>query len=445
MLNGGIHDEINKIGFCYICGKELQNSGNHQVCFLRCGHIFGFECIRALDFCPRCKLLPVRQNIGLLFFETNITKTLEDNEKLKEELVKVRERKMSLKKESSFLKDDIEYLMKQYQRKRESIAKSDLEIITYTKNPGIIFQKDIDGGKRLCFFCGKIVYTYKKDEKFGLEYLNFSDFSISDFIPCHDSQFRAICYNEDLDDIIASVASDKMLCFTSFEKKKVIESVELDILPWSCCWPSSRFVYIGCSNGTIICYDRDMKNVCYQYSIQGPPFFALDILNENLLVMVNSKETFILRTDDKTLIKCDEPNSHTSINVKTLISQHLCVLMTKKSMNIFRYYNEKFTFMKSIEFRPLSVNCKPYVYNFFSDNYFLYLCHDEYNFSLSNFVCLSADMWVRWRNRFIKNKTYINDLLMFGDEELYIGSITENRIRIISVPAENHMKKKYLA
>eukprot|EP01084_Bolivina_argentea_P061417 112237_1 len=60
-----------KIANCSICLEYMNSSGNHQICCLKCGHIFGRRCIehtlRKNGLCPICKKTARVNDIRNLF------------------------------------------------------------------------------------------------------------------------------------------------------------------------------------------------------------------------------------------------------------------------------------------------------------------------------------------------------------------------------------------
>jgi len=95
---------------CPICMEQWTSSGEHRLCCLRCGHLFGHSCIlRWLQHscnstnrrCPQCNKKAAVKHIRMLYAKklTAIDSTEYDN--LKKDLIKVSAEKNHLRMELS--------------------------------------------------------------------------------------------------------------------------------------------------------------------------------------------------------------------------------------------------------------------------------------------------------------------------------------------------------
>ncbi|CAH1419638.1 unnamed protein product [Lactuca virosa] len=86
LINDGVLDDSNDGGkeelirgeidglFCPICYEAWTNGGDHRICCLPCGHIYGFSCIkkwlqgrRASGRCPQCNGLCTLKDVRVLY------------------------------------------------------------------------------------------------------------------------------------------------------------------------------------------------------------------------------------------------------------------------------------------------------------------------------------------------------------------------------------------
>lgn len=78
---------------CIICSEAYTNAGSHRCCCLKCGHIFGKECIEkwiaTAKACPSCKAKATKKDIRVLYGRivkmtdtTELERVREDNKKL---------------------------------------------------------------------------------------------------------------------------------------------------------------------------------------------------------------------------------------------------------------------------------------------------------------------------------------------------------------------------
>lgn len=91
---------------CQICYEPFTNSGGHRVCCLKCGHIYGMECIEkwivSSKRCPSCNCKAMKKDIRILY-----TKNLKVMDTTELDRVKAELEKANIAKNSSELRYEI--------------------------------------------------------------------------------------------------------------------------------------------------------------------------------------------------------------------------------------------------------------------------------------------------------------------------------------------------
>ena len=108
---------------CVICFEPWTNFGDHQVCSLKCGHLFGKICIdkwlQSKPQCPQCQAKAKRIDIRVLFVSTLLAvKDMSEIGRLKAELAAAHAEISSLKALSGRLELEADVLRAEVSRLR---------------------------------------------------------------------------------------------------------------------------------------------------------------------------------------------------------------------------------------------------------------------------------------------------------------------------------------
>lgn len=179
---------MNEGSHCSICLGEYTSVGTHRVTSLKCGHLFGMECIEKWigtykrNYCPTCfapcKKIHLRQ-----IFATKVEAIDAGKEKeIIDKYIKECEMRKSLEMEVSKLKTHIDILKSSVKQsialEKTSHSKIHMTFLKYCK---IHFFPD-DSLLEFDAVNQVVIITCRKNGNFGIFRYSLSDFSINSFI-----------------------------------------------------------------------------------------------------------------------------------------------------------------------------------------------------------------------------------------------------------------------
>jgi E3 ubiquitin-protein ligase RFWD3 len=173
---------------CSICFGEYTNMGGHRITSLKCGHLFGYDCIYRWckiykkSYCPSCSA-PFKIAHLRTIFASEITAidTRKENEMI-EKYVQVTEKNKTLEKEIKNLKAQIDILKHSLKNKGpEQIAEPFKLHIRFLKYEKVHFPSQ---GSLIEYEPINAVFLIScyKNSTYGIYKYSASDFSINSFI-----------------------------------------------------------------------------------------------------------------------------------------------------------------------------------------------------------------------------------------------------------------------
>ncbi|XP_044764495.1 E3 ubiquitin-protein ligase RFWD3-like [Coccinella septempunctata] len=269
---------------CPICLDNWTNSGEHRICCLKCGHLFGHSCIlrwmqsQTKKSCPTCKKKILKSDIRFLYTKKLIAV---DNSELQEmkvkldcvinernniqlELSKYICREHALNQEITFLKSQLRTL-KNNPLLFSNSSRSDA--ISNNSVPKIKLYMDkslevcpagacrvFDVNPALDLIMVNVKSPSNLFSGFGLRKICISQYRTLAFLPLHTSQIRDVSFQNVN---VLSVSTDKMVKITDSLNNSTVCSFVQTLPLWSCCWDSldNNVFYIGTQMGAIHKYD----------------------------------------------------------------------------------------------------------------------------------------------------------------------------------------------
>lgn len=276
---------------CSICFEPWANSGNHRLASLKCGHMFGFSCIEHWlkgqgSKCPQCNAKARKMDIRVLYAKSLKVLDTSEKDRVVKELEKERESKRKLELEHAQIKLKYELktqlvvkLQEELRMMKNSVAGSS---ISSSQSIGLsqvgsngtkskfrlvmnfTLEMIKDGGCRVMAYnewLGMMVVSLPSQVAMfpgcGVKKINVLDMKSERYVPIHQKQIRDLAFNPTKNDLLLSVAMDKLVKITNICNNTTVGSYTADAPLWSCCWNADEVnqFFVGTATGSVIQYE----------------------------------------------------------------------------------------------------------------------------------------------------------------------------------------------
>lgn len=281
---------------CPICYDNWTSAGEHRLCSLKCGHLFGLSCVtrwlnsQRRKTCPSCKKHVSRNDIRYIYAKKVIAVDTHVVETLRKQLVDVNSEKCQLQIElkkskcrESLLVQEVGELKKQIAglNARKSAADTVLQQ-QKSCNGRVRLYKDksleISLGCRV-FDVNVRLNTIAVSSKshsalfagFGIRKVTISDYKLTTFLPLHSDAIRDVAFHPE-NNALLTASLDKSCKIVDYTTNSTAITVGCGVELWSCCWDSSNsnIFYAGTRQGSVLQYDvRQPSNHMTLYSVPG--------------------------------------------------------------------------------------------------------------------------------------------------------------------------------
>ncbi|XP_010490825.1 PREDICTED: E3 ubiquitin-protein ligase RFWD3-like isoform X2 [Camelina sativa] len=286
--------------FCLICMEVWTNDGEHQVCCLPCGHLYGFSCIKkwlqqrqSAGKCPqcirKCSLRDVRKIYAsrvaavddeaqkrILFLESKLSSIEQKTASWSNKEAQWKKMEAELRLEVHKLKKiaDMESLAMGAQR-NSHVASQNQYIPGHTNYqehhghaPSCSFRHqgdllvsggrlfDIDGGRKIVLLARRLSGV---GGTFVLTQMSLHSGEIDDILlPPTTRAIKDLHLSPHNNGLAVFGSLGKKLSVISLESHNTVLSYDLPAAPWSCSWDlnSSHYIYAGLQNGMVLVFDR---------------------------------------------------------------------------------------------------------------------------------------------------------------------------------------------
>lgn len=272
---------------CPICMEQWTSSGEHRLCCLRCGHLFGHSCIlRWLQYscnstnrrCPQCNKKASVKHIRMLYAKKLTALDTAEYDKLKKELLNVSAEKNRIQMELSQYDIRLKVFDQQMasMKKRISELESqqseiDIHVNQNTSNPStrkFHLERSIEickeGGCRVLDFnpwhkflaiCQKSTHTLFNG--YGIRKIDCEYFQLQQFIFLHTQAIRDLTFHSTQQTLLLSVGFDKCAKLMDIQNNTVVHTYQTEHPLWSCCWSGDNphIFLTGAQNGSISQFD----------------------------------------------------------------------------------------------------------------------------------------------------------------------------------------------
>ena len=141
--------EDDNLNPCAICFEPIANVGDHRLVALKCGHLFGDNCIRkwikAQKKCPQCNCKAIPSQIRYIYSKNLVVRESEENDKLKRTLAKLEADLTRCKGEKIKLHVDYECLLIEHETLKKDFGKCADELQAMKKKERV--EQKLAGGK----------------------------------------------------------------------------------------------------------------------------------------------------------------------------------------------------------------------------------------------------------------------------------------------------------
>lgn len=277
---------------CPICMDQWTGSGEHRLCCLRCGHLFGhccilkwlqYSCTSANRRCPQCNRKAAVKDIRMLYAKKLTQIDNGEVDKLKKQVDSLTAEKKSLELEmtKSFVKQKIlEQQVSGMQNRIAELVRQQSEVTVHAHqnisrhvSKKFYLDRSIeickDGGCRVLDYspwyrC--LVVSQKSTNSlfsgYGIKKIDSDKFQPRQFIFLHAQAIRDVTFHKTRASLLLSVGFDKCAKIMDIQNNIVLHTYQTECPLWSCCWSGDdpNIFFTGAQNGSITQFDIRQTN-----------------------------------------------------------------------------------------------------------------------------------------------------------------------------------------
>ncbi|XP_043502454.1 E3 ubiquitin-protein ligase RFWD3-like [Polistes fuscatus] len=274
---------------CSICLESWTATGDHRLCCLRCGHLFGRSCVlkwlqvsctSSNRRCPQCnmkahlkdvrnlyakKLISV-DNYELELVKNQLSLVMVEKNRLESELSTSNMRQKLYEEQLTNMKTYIADLQSQLNTVKGDLNHCMKNELTTSTNFYLEHSLEIckeDGCRVLDYnpWYGLLVVSQKSENPlfkgYGVKKIDVETFVSRKFLFLHSQPIRDINFHPSQQNILLSVGFDKTAKLIDMRSNVIMHSYKTDFTLWSSCWSSddTNIFFAGAQNGSIIRFD----------------------------------------------------------------------------------------------------------------------------------------------------------------------------------------------
>lgn len=284
-------DESDDIETCLICCEPYHASNEHRMVSLKCGHIYGKECIErwlktkeSKRRCPKCNQTSTLKDIRVIYaktvkcidtteldearkqleFEKRLRLTFEQKiEELKFDIGIKESENIQLKRQLNE-RDDFIKRFKATNQVATSLNQAKLNSLTRSSEPFTLLKKiDLNSeGCRLILVAEVLGYilisqptsTNSLVKGYGIRRISINNLdSFSDFIYLHTANIKDMNLHP-IDAILLTASFDKSVKLVNLISKQTMGTLTLESKPWCVSWNriKTNLFYVGLNDGFIL-------------------------------------------------------------------------------------------------------------------------------------------------------------------------------------------------
>ncbi|CAB3244739.1 unnamed protein product [Arctia plantaginis] len=258
---------------CPICLDAWGNSGDHRLVSLKCGHLFGAECVRRWlkaqppkeGSCPTCKSKAVMKDLRFIYAKRLVAADTSQITALQKQLETVQAEKSRTVLELQKTKIAHRACLLQLEVLRTTLMKSQITREPVKKSWRFALEKNLeiskDGGCRVMTYNCRTYELYVSQKStnnlfpgYGIRKVSCVDYKLGQFLHLHPKPIRDITYSPPRD-LLLSVGLDS--CARIVDRGSPSVTINAGFPLWCCSWDHLRSneFYVGGVGGTVHTYD----------------------------------------------------------------------------------------------------------------------------------------------------------------------------------------------
>lgn len=283
---------------CPICLDNWTNSGEHRICALKCGHLFGLKCVnrwlasQQRKSCPTCKKRVIRSDIRYIYAKKLIAVDTTELDIMKKQIDNLNEEKNRVQIELTrslcrehLLNDQVKDLKKQInnlndiiEARKISTGKSQSQQnASYSSENKESVRLFKDKSLEICLHNGcrvldanvrrdLIVSSMKSPNVlftgYGIRKITISNYKPTMFIPLHVGIIRDVVFHP-CKEYVLTASFDKSFKILDINSNSTSHSVVTESPLWSSCWDitDENVLYVGSQQGSVSKYDMRQLSV----------------------------------------------------------------------------------------------------------------------------------------------------------------------------------------
>lgn len=282
---------------CPICLDNWTNTGEHRICALKCGHLFGLKCVtrwlasQQRKSCPTCKKRVVRSDIRYIYAKKLIAVDTTELDIMKKQMDNLNEEKNRVQIELTrslcrehLLNEQVKDLKKQINnlndvieaRKLSSVQSLSQNVAHGSENKETV-RLFKDKSLEICLFNGcrvldanvrrdLIVASMKSPNVlftgYGIRKITISNYKPTMFIPLHVGVIRDVVFHP-CKEYVLTASVDKSFKILDINSNSTTHSVVTESPLWSSCWDvtDENILYVGSQQGSVFKYDMRQLSI----------------------------------------------------------------------------------------------------------------------------------------------------------------------------------------
>lgn len=291
---------------CAICWEPVSIDGDHQICALKCGHIFGLscvvQCLKSTHKCPKCrKGSEPGLQIPLVWDGTFPVDTLhiQHLKRTKKTLMGENER---LSHENDSLSRKKKSLMHKNRYFEVSVQKPVKRIACDSRHPLVLFEHQVNYPRSVSLSRKVIAVGVCEGNRYGLRCFDIESFCNSIFFPIHSSEVTDVRhYNDDVH-IFVTTSIDKNVVLFSIRSQQIMFKYTADVPLWSVCSLDKNSLFLGGVKGKLyrVSLFGDVRSIALNTS---NPIKSLSMLDSSVLFASSPDKSFLVDSETLKVLK----------------------------------------------------------------------------------------------------------------------------------------------
>ncbi|GAB6032739.1 RING finger and WD repeat domain-containing protein 3 [Chamberlinius hualienensis] len=271
-------DDLEESMCCPICLEEWDNSSEHRVVSLKCGHLFGRSCIerwlKGNPCCPQCKTKSRRSEIRKIFGRTVRVKDTSERDRALQDLERERSHRLQLEIESQSIKYQLTQAKAEIEKLNETLLRRDTPAILANESCSQTTQALLKLTKSIKFKDGQcrviattinlnaLAVSHISPNKlfpgFGIRKINTNYLEPCQYIHLHKDIIKDMSFHPGRQNgLLLTASTDKSLKLSCMSSSSIVHTFQTDKPVWACTWnvDNDNHLYAGLCDGSVLLYD----------------------------------------------------------------------------------------------------------------------------------------------------------------------------------------------